>query len=114
MRLNSQNILQIPVLLHKYEIVLFNISIGTYKYKEILKQFNMSTEYEEKYIDGNVKIPSVDIFMYELNPLSQEYEYMKLFGAGYTISIPKNILNQLKMQHIIKFKLNYHQILKQF
>ena len=95
-RLNSQNILQIPALLHKYEIVLFNISIGTNKYKEILKQFNMSTEYEEKYIDGNVKIPSIDIFMYEFNPSSQEYEYKKIFGAGYIISIPKKYIEPIK------------------
>lgn len=95
-RLNSQNILQIPALLHKYEIVLFNISIGTSKYKEILKQFNMSIEYEEKYLDGNVKIPSIDIFMYELNPLTQEYEYKKIFGAGYTISIPIKYIEPIK------------------
>jgi len=96
MRLNSQNILQIPVLLHKYEIVLFNISLGTYKYREILKQFNMGTEYEEKYLDGNVKIPSVDIFMYELNQLTQKYEYKKIFGAGYTISIPQKYIEPIK------------------
>jgi hypothetical protein len=95
-RLNSQNILQIPALLHKYEIVLFNISIGTSKYKEILKQFNMSIEYEEKYLDGNVKIPSIDIFMYELNPISQEYEYKKIFGVGYSISIPKKYIEPIK------------------
>jgi hypothetical protein len=96
MRLNSQNILQIPALLHKYEIVLFNISIGTSKYKEILKQFNMSIEYEEKYLDGSVKIPSVDIFTYEFNQSKQAYEYNKLFGAGYTISIKKNFIEPVK------------------
>jgi len=96
MRLNSQNILQIPALLFKYEIILFNVSIGTNKYKEILKQFNMSIEYEEKYLDGTVKIPSVDIFMYEYNTLSQAYEYNKLFGAGYTISIPLKYVEPIK------------------
>lgn len=95
-KLNSQNILQINTLLQKYEIVLFNISIGTVKYKEILKQFNMSTEYEEKYLDGTVKIPSVDIFMYSFNPLSQSYEYNKLFGAGYTISLDKKYVEPIK------------------
>lgn len=95
-KLNSQNILQIHTLLIKFEIILFNISIGTNKYKEILKQFNMSTEYEEKYIDGSVKIPSVDIFMYSFNPLTQSYEYNKLFGAGYTISLPKKYIEPIK------------------
>lgn len=96
MRLNSQNILQIPVLLYRYEIVLFNISIGTTKYKEILKQFNMSTEYEEKYMDGSIKIPSVDIFMYEFNESTQSYIYPKLFGAGYNISIPSKYIEPIK------------------
>lgn len=95
-KLNSQNILQIHTLLQRYEIVLFNISIGTIKYREILKQFNMSTEYEEKYLDGTVKIPSVDIFMYSFNPLTQSYEYNKLFGAGYTISLPKKYIEPIK------------------
>ena len=95
-KLNSQNILQIYTLLQRYEIVLFNISIGTVKYKEILKQFNMSTEYEEKYLDGTVKIPSIDIFMYSFNPLTQSYEYNKLFGAGYTISLPKKYIEPVK------------------
>lgn len=83
-------------LLQRYEIVLFNISIGTVKYKEILKQFNMSTEYEEKYLDGTVKIPSVDIFMYSFNPMTQSYEYNKLFGSGYTISLPKKYIEPIK------------------
>ena len=96
MKLNSQNILQIYVLLLKYEIVLFNISIGINKYKEILKQFNMSTEYEEKYLDGSIKIPSVDIFMYSFNSITQSYEYNKLFGAGYTISLPKKYIEPIK------------------
>lgn len=95
-RLNSENILQIPFLLDRYEIVLFNISIGTLKYKEILKIFNMSTEYEEKYIDGNIKIPSVDIFMYEFDASSQSYVYPKLFGAGYNISIPSKFIEPTK------------------
>ena len=95
-RLNSQNILQIPVLLYKYEIVLFNVSIGTNKYKEILKQFNMSTEYEEKYLDGNGKIPSIAVYMYEFNSTKQANEYNKLFGAGYTISIPKKYIEPIK------------------
>jgi len=95
-KLNSQNILQIYTLLQRYEIVLFNISIGTIKYREILKQFNMSTEYEEKYLDGTVKIPSVDIFMYSFNPITQSYEYNKLFGAGYTISLPKKYIEPIK------------------
>jgi hypothetical protein len=102
-RLNSQNILQLPVLLYKYEIVLFNISIGTDKYKEILKQFNMSIEYEEKYIDGTIKIPSVDIFMYEFNQSKQTYEYNKLFGAGYTISLPQKYIEPIK-------NINYNKI----
>lgn len=95
-KLNSQNILQMHTLLQRYEIVLFNISIGTVKYKEILKQFNMSTEYEEKYLDGTVKIPSVDIFMYSFNPMTQSYEYNKLFGSGYTISLPKKYIEPIK------------------
>lgn len=95
-KLNSQNVLQMHTLLTRYEIVLFNISIGTVKYKEILKQFNMSTEYEEKYLDGTVKIPSVDIFMYSFNPQNQSYEYNKLFGAGYTISLPKKFIEPSK------------------
>lgn len=94
--LNSQNILQINLLLAKYEIVLFNIFIGRNKYKEILKQFNMSSEYEEKYIDGSIKIPSVDIFMYEFNPITQAYEYNKLFGAGYAISLNKKYIEPIK------------------
>lgn len=95
-KLNSQNVLQMHTLLTRYEIVLFNISIGTVKYKEILKQFNMSTEYEEKYLDGTVKIPSVDIFMYSFNSQNQSYEYNKLFGAGYTISLPKKFIEPSK------------------
>jgi hypothetical protein len=95
-KLNSQNILQIYTLLIKYEIVLFNISIGSNKYKEVLKQFNMSTEYEDKYLDGTVKIPSVDIFMYSFNYLTQSYEYNKLFGAGYTISLPKKYIEPIE------------------
>jgi hypothetical protein len=94
-RINSQNILQIPVLLYKHEIILFNISIGTNKYKEILKKFNMSTEYEEKYLDGNIKIPSVDIFMFEFNPLNESYEYNKLFGYGHKVSLPKKIIEPI-------------------
>lgn len=96
MRINSQNILQIQSLLFKHEIVLFNISLGTNKYKEILKQFNMSTEYEEKYLDGTIKIPSVDIFMYQLNSQTDTYEYNKLFGAGYKISLPKKFIEPIK------------------
>ena len=95
-KLNSQNILQIHTLLQRYEIVLFNISIGTVKYREILKQFNMTTEYEEKYLDGTVKIPSVDIFMYSFNHINQSYEYTKLFGAGYTISLPKKYIEPIE------------------
>lgn len=95
-RLNSQNILQIHSLLHKYEIILFNISISTNKYKEILKQFNMSTEYEEKYLDGSVKIPSVDIFMYQYNETKQAFVYDKLFGAGYIIEVPKKYIEPIK------------------
>ncbi len=106
MRLNSQNILQIPALLYKYEIVLFNISIGTNKYKEILKQFNMSTEYEEKYIDNSIKIPSIDVFMYEFNTHKQAFEYKKLFGAGYVISIPKEFVEPIKNVNYNKIKVN--------
>lgn len=107
MRLNSQNILQIPALLFKYEIILFNVSISTNKYKEILKQFNMSVEYEEKYLDGTVKIPSVDIFMYEYNSFKQTYEYNKIFGAGYNISIPKKFIEPIK--NITYNKINISQ-----
>lgn len=89
-RLNSENILQISSLLAKYEIVLFNIAIEENKYLEILKIFNMDSDYEEKYVDGKIKIPSVDIFMFEFNEMTNSYEYNKLFGVGYKISLPKN------------------------
>jgi hypothetical protein len=95
-RLNSQNILQISSLLTKYEIVLFNVSISENKYSEILKMFNMNTDYEEKYVDGKIKIPSVDIFTFEFNNSTKSYEYNKLFGAGYTISLPENIIFPVK------------------
>ena len=91
-RLNSQNILQISSLLSRYEIVLFNISISDNKYFEILKIFNMDTDYEEKYVDGKIKIPSVDVFLFEFNNSNKSYEYNKLFGAGYTISLPQNVI----------------------
>ena len=100
-RLNSQNILQITNLLSSYEIVLFNVALSTNKYKEILKIFNMSIDFEEKYLDGTIKIPSVDIFMYEFNSNKKTYEYNKLFGAGYTISIPQEFIEPIK-----NFKLN--------
>jgi hypothetical protein len=95
-RLNSENILQISSLLSRYEIVLFNITVSENKYSEILKIFNMDFDYEEKYIDGKIKIPSVDIFMYEFNNLNKSYEYNKLFGAGYTISLPDNVITPIK------------------
>lgn len=95
-RLNSENMLQLNMLLSRYEIVLFNVSLGTNKYKEILKQFNMSTEYEEKYLDGGIKIPSVDIFTYEYNQMTNSYEYNKLFGAGYTIAFNKKDIEPIK------------------
>lgn len=95
-RLNSENILQISSLLEKYEIVLFNIAIGENKYHEILKIFNMDFDYEEKYLDGKIKIPSVDIFMYEYNYSTKSYEYNKLFGAGYVISLPENVIMPFK------------------
>ena len=99
-RINSENILQLPNLLVRYEVVLFNISISTNKYKEILKIFNMDTNYEEKYLDGTIKIPSVDIFMYEYNPSKNAFEYNKMFGAGYKISIPeKYILPTKSLQY---------------
>ena len=100
-RLNSQNILQITHLLSSYEIVLFNVALSTNKYKEILKIFNMSIDFEEKYLDGTIKIPSVDIFMYEFNSNKKTYEYNKLFGAGYTISIPQEFIEPIK-----NYKLN--------
>lgn len=95
-RLNSQNILQISNLLSSYEIVLFNVAITNNKYKEILKTFNMSIDYEEKYLDGTIKIPSVDIFMFELEQEKKAYEYNKLFGAGYAISLPKEFVEPIK------------------
>jgi len=95
-RLNSENILQISNLLSRYEIVLFNIAISTNKYKEILKIFNMNVDFEEKYIDGTIKIPSVDIFMYEFNTHTKSYEYNKLFGIGYTISFSENLITPVK------------------
>lgn len=95
-RLNSENILQISSLLAKYEIVLFNIAISENKYNEILKIFNMDFDYEEKYLDGKIKIPSVDIFMFEFKNSTNSYEYNKLFGAGYTISLPENIITPVK------------------
>jgi hypothetical protein len=95
-KLNSENILQISNLLSRYEIVLFNLTISENKYSEILKIFNMDFDYEEKYIDGKIKIPSVDIFMYEFNNLNKSYEYNKLFGVGYTISLPENVITPVK------------------
>ena len=95
-KINSQNISQISLLLYKYEIVLFNILIGTNKYREILKLFNMSIEYEEKYLNGTIKIPSVDIFMYQFNKINNSYEYNKLFGAGYPISLPQKYVEPIK------------------
>lgn len=95
-RLNNENILQISNLVNGYEIVLFNVAISTNKYKEILKIFNMNLDYEEKYVDGNIKIPSVDIFMYEFNNDNKNFEYNKMFGAGYTISLPENIVLPIK------------------
>jgi hypothetical protein len=95
-KLNSQNILQIPALLFKYEIILFNISIGSNKYREILKQFNMNIEYEEKYLDGTIIIPSIDIFMYEYISDKQSFEYNKMFGIGHTISLPKKDIEPIK------------------
>jgi hypothetical protein len=95
-KLNSQNILQIPALLFKYEIILFNISIGSNKYREILKQFNMNIEYEEKYLDGTIIIPSIDIFMYEYISDKQSFEYNKIFGIGHTISLPKKDIEPIK------------------
>lgn len=111
-RLNSQNILQISVLLEKYEMVLFNVSIGTDKYKEILKIFNMSVEYEEKYLDGKVKIPSVDIFMYQFNPTNKTYEYNKLFGVGYKISLPIKYVEPIKNINYNKIKMIIHADIK--
>lgn len=91
-KINSENILQLPNLLVRYEIVLFNIYIPSNKYKEILKIFNMDLNYEEKYVDGKIKIPSVDIFMYEFDPTKKTFDYNKLFGAGYKISISENAI----------------------
>jgi len=105
-RLNSENILQISSLLAKYEIVLFNIAIGENKYSEILKIFNMDSDYEEKYVDGKIKIPSVDIFMFEFNNSTNSYEYNKLFGVGYKISLPKNAIIPEKKIKYNKLDLN--------
>lgn len=91
-KLNSENILQISSLLSKYEIVLFNILIAEHKYFEILKLFNMDNDYEEKYIDGKIQIPSIDILIFEFNSLNKSFEYNKLFGIGHPISIPENII----------------------
>jgi hypothetical protein len=96
MRINSNNILQIPSLLSRYEIVLFNVSLSNSKYTEILKIFNMDLDYEDKYIDGSIKIPSVDIFMYEFNSKTKFYEYKKLFGVGYAISLPDTAIIPIK------------------
>ena len=95
-RLNTENILQITNLINGYEIVLFNIAISTYKYKEILKIFNMSLDYEEKYVGGTIKIPSVDIFMYGFNEKTKTFDYNKLFGSGYVISLDENCILPIK------------------
>ena len=42
--------------------------------------------------------------MYEFNDLSQAYEYKKLFGAGYTISIPKKYIEPIKNTTYNKIK----------
>jgi len=89
-KINSENILQIQNLFLKYEIVLFNISISNLKYEEILKIFNMNFDYEEKYIGGTIKNPSINIFMYDFNNFAQSFEYNKIFGIGYPVSIPEN------------------------
>ncbi len=107
-RLSSENILQIPTLLSRYEIVLFNVAISTPKYKEILKMFNMNFDYEEKYVDGSIKIPSVDIFMYEYNSKTNAYEYNKLFGAGYTISLPSKSVYPIKNIKYNKLDMQVH------
>ena len=56
----------------------------------------MSIEYEEKYLNGTIKIPSVDIFMYQFNKINNSYEYNKLFGAGYPISLPQKYVEPIK------------------
>lgn len=56
----------------------------------------MSLDYEDKYVDGSVKIPSVDIFMYEFNPSNNSFEYNKLFGVGYKINLSKDTVFPIK------------------
>lgn len=95
-RLTSKNIQEINNILDNFEIVLFNVAISAIKYNEILKIFNMSPDYEEKYVDGSLKIPSVDIFMYEFNTHTTSFEYNKLFGIGYNVSIKENCIMPIK------------------
>jgi len=103
-KINSSNVLQLDNLLYKYEIILFNVTITINKYKEIIKNFNMDINYEEKYLDGNIKIPSVDIYMYELNPSNQTFEYNKLLGYGFPIKI--------KSKYILPFfNIEYNKII---
>lgn len=95
-RIDSSNILQIPYLLSRYELVLFNVSLNLTKYEEILRIFNMNADYEEKYPSGNIKIPSVDIFMYEFDDNNKTFNYKKIFGVGYSIEINSNFINPIK------------------
>ena len=95
-RITSKNIQQINNILDNFEIVLFNVAISAIKYNEILKIFNMSPDYEEKYVDGSLKIPSVDIIMYEFNTHTNSFEYNKLFGIGYNVSNTQNCIMPIK------------------
>jgi hypothetical protein len=56
----------------------------------------MNIEYEEKYLDGTIIIPSIDIFMYEYISDKQSFEYNKIFGIGHTISLPKKDIEPIK------------------
>jgi hypothetical protein len=82
--------------INNYEIILFNVYIPADKYKTILNYFNININDEQKYDDNTIKIPSVDIFIYELNNIKTEYIYNKLFGWGSVISYNKNDIIPIK------------------
>ena len=106
-KINSKNIIQISNILSGYEIVLFNIVIPTNKYIEILKKFNMNINYEDKNLLGSIKIPSIDIILYEYNNVNLSYENNKLLKLGNNVSIPKKYIEPISegLFNMIKIKL---------